>query len=178
MTADTVSSITIIGEGGAEKLLGKGDMLVQSPLVSRVGVTRLQGCFIQNKEIARIVGYLKEHYPTDYDENYLDLVDHSKEVAKDAIADGSVEKEADAAQEAKYQSIKEWVMTQSFVSMSKIQRECGVGFNRAGRFFNRLQAEGIVAKEQDGTTKGCKVLVHDDFSSSYDDVGSDELTRY
>ena len=66
-------------------------------------------------------------------------------------------------------------MTQQFVSMSKIQRECGVGFNRAGRFFNRLQKEGIVSTQQDGSTKGCKVLVHDD--DDYDDlmVTSDEL---
>ena len=91
------------------------------------------------------------------------------------VASGEVEKEADEAEEAKYQSIKEWVMTQQFVSMSKIQRECGVGFNRAGRFFNRLQKEGIVSTQQDGSTKGCKVLVHDE--DEYDDlmVTSDEL---
>ena len=76
-----------------------------------------------------------------------------------------------------YQSIKEWVMTQEFVSMSKIQRECSVGFNRAGRFFTRLQKEGIVATTQDGSSKGCKVLVHDKFYSGDgdDDVGSGEL---
>lgn len=177
MTSSYTDSMTIVGEGGAEKLLGKGDMLVQSPLVSRVGLTRLQGCFVQNKEIGRIVGYLKEHYETVYDENYMDLIDHSKEVANNKIALGEVEKEADAAEEAKYQSIKEWVMTQQFVSMSKIQRECQVGFNRAGRFFNRLQKEGVVSTEQDGATKGCKVLVHDDFD--YDSgVSSEELTRY
>ena len=175
MTSSYTDSMTILGEGGAEKLLGKGDMLVQSPLVSRVGLTRLQGCYIQNREIGRIVGYLKEHYETVYDENYLDLVDHAKEQGMVKVASGEVEKEADEAEEAKYQSIKEWVMTQQFVSMSKIQRECGVGFNRAGRFFNRLQKEGIVSTQQDGSTKGCKVLVHDD--DDYDDlmVTSDEL---
>ena len=175
MTSSYTDSMTILGEGGAEKLLGKGDMLVQSPLVSRVGPTRLQGCYIQNREIGRIVGYLKEHYETVYDENYLDLVDHSKEVGQMKVAAGEVQKEADEAEEAKYQSIKEWVMTQQFVSMSKIQRDCGVGFNRAGRFFNRLQKEGIVSTQQDGSTKGCKVLVHD--GDDYDDlmVTSDEL---
>ena len=175
MTSSYTDSMTILGEGGAEKLLGKGDMLVQSPLVSRVGLTRLQGCFIQNREIGRIVGYLKEHYETVYDENYLDLVDHSKEQGMAKVASGEVEKEADEAEEAKYQSIKEWVMTQQFVSMSKIQRECGVGFNRAGRFFNRLQKEGIVSTQQDGSTKGCKVLVHDEDDYSDLMVTSDEL---
>ena len=177
LTSSYTDSMTIIGEGGSEALLGKGDMLVQSPLISRTGVTRLQGCFVQNKELVHIVNYLKEHYETHYDENYLDLVDHSKEPAVPALAPGEVEKESSAEEENKYQSIKEWVMTQEFVSMSKIQRECSVGFNRAGRFFTRLQKEGIVATTQDGSSKGCKVLVHDKFYSGDgdDDVGSGEL---
>ena len=174
MTSNYTDSMTIIGEGGAETLLGKGDMLVQSPLVSRVGVTRLQGCYVQNKEISHIVGYLKEHYETNYDEKFLDLIDHSKETANQMVASGEIMKEADEAEEMRYQSIKEWVLTQKFVSMSKIQRECSVGFNRAGRFFKRLQQEGVVATEIDGTSKGCKVL-----GAGYDDddnyVSSDEL---
>ena len=178
MTSSYTDSMTIIGEGGAEKLLGKGDMLVQSPLVSRVGVTRLQGCFIQNKEIVHIVNYLKEHYETHYDPNYLDLVDHSKEPTVNVLAPGEVEKETNAEEENKYQSIKEWAMTQQFVSMSRIQRECSVGFNRAGRFFIRLQKEGIVSTEQDGSSKGCRVLVHDEIdlaNRGYDSVSSGEL---
>ena len=176
MTSSYVDSNVIIGEGGAEKLLGKGDMLVQSPLVSRVGVTRLQGCFIQNKEIIHIVGYLKEHYETVFDENFMDLVDHSKDVGQAMVASGEVEKEADAAEEARYQSIKEWVMTQEFVSMSKIQRECSVGFNRAGRFFKRLQQEGVVSTQVDGSSKGCKVLGNTYYDNDSDNiVTSDEL---
>ena len=174
MTSSYTDSIIIIGEGGAETLLGKGDMLVQSPLVSRVGVTRLQGCYVQNKEIVHIVNYLKEHYETQYDENYLDLVDHSKEPAV-PVNPGEVEKESSAEEENKYQSIKEWVMSQQFVSMSKIQRECGVGFNRAGRFFSRLQKEGVVSTTQDGSSKGCRVLVHDDDMYGDNYVSSDEL---
>lgn len=157
-TASYTDSMTIIGEGGAEQLLGKGDMLVQSPVVSTDGVVRLQGCFVQNKEIIRVVSYLKEHYETSYDPNFLDLVDHSKEVGKQLVASGEVQKEADEAEEMKYQSIKDWVLTQKFVSMSKIQRECMVGFNRAGKFFKRLQMEGIVSTEVDGNTKGCAVI--------------------
>ena len=176
MTSSYTDSMTILGSGGAETLLGKGDMLVQSPLVSRVGLTRLQGCYIQNKEIGRIVGYLKEHYETHYDENYLDLEDHSKDNSNNgaAIVIGPSGEEIDPQEEAKYQSIKAWVMTQSYVSMSRIQRDCSVGFNRAGRFLNRLQKEGIVSMTQDGATKGCKVLIHDDYDND-DIVTSGEL---
>ena len=175
MTSDYQSSITIIGEGGAEKLLGKGDMLVQSPLVSRQGSVRLQGCFVQNKEILHVVDYLKEHYETNYDPNYLDLVDHSNEPATNALAPGEVLKESSEEEEMKYQSIKEWVMSQEYISMSKIQRECSVGFNRAGRFFSRLQKEGVVSSTQESSSKGCKVLVHDDYYDDSNIVTSDEL---
>lgn len=173
-TSSYTDSMTIIGEGGAESLQGKGDMLVQSPLVSKQGVTRLQGCFVQNKEIIHVVSYLKDHYQTYYDENYLDLVDHSKETAREMIASGEVQKEADEAEEMKYQSVKEWVLTQKFVSMSKIQRECQVGFNRAGKFFKRLQMEGVVDFEVDGVSKGCRVLVSNDDDNSGDNIVTSE----
>ena len=84
------------------------------------------------------------------------------------IASGEVQKEADEAEEMKYQSVKEWVLTQKFVSMSKIQRECQVGFNRAGKFFKRLQMEGVVDFEVDGVSKGCRVLVTNDDDNSDD----------
>lgn len=180
MTASSVDSMTIIGEGGAEKLIGKGDMLVQSPLVSRVGVVRLQGCFIHRNEISRVVGYLKEHYPTNYDEKFLNLTDKAEQSSNSGgdYAGGPEFKDTSNAEEDRYQAVKEWVMTQEYMSISRIQRECAVGFNRAGRFFLRLQSEGIVANETE-SNRGCKVLVQDKFSRSGGDVvTSDELTTF
>ena len=161
--ASYTDSMTIVGEGGAEKLLGRGDMLVQSPLVSRSGMVRLQGCYIQNKEINRVVGYLKEHYDCIYDPNYTDLLTKAKQAANaDVIGSPEFAEAQENSEEAKYQSIKEWVMANEYMSMSRIQRDCSVGFNRAGRFFRRLQDEGIVGTEVEGN-KGCPVLVHDKF---------------
>ena len=160
--ASYVDSSTILNEGGAEKLLGKGDMLVLSPLVSRVGMVRLQGCFIQNKEILRIVGYLREHYPVYYDPNFCNLEQEAAQAAGDVIGSPEFAASQEAGEEAKYQSVKEWVMANEYMSMSKIQRECGVGFNRAGKFFKRLQTEGVIATEVEGN-KGCPVLMKDKF---------------
>ena len=157
-----VDSVTILGSGGAEKLLGKGDMLVQSPLVSRTSLCRLQSCFIQDKEIKHIVGYLKEHYECFYDPNFTNLVDASAQAAGDVIGSPEFQAGLDNSEEAKYQEVKGWVMANNYMSMSRIQRECSVGFNRAGRFFKRLQDEGIVDTETEGN-KGCPVLVHDQF---------------
>ena len=177
MMASSVDSMTIIGEGGAEKLIGKGDMLVQSPLVSRVGVVRLQGCFIHRQEISRVVGYLKEHYETHYDERFLNLEEEATQAGSDYANTPEFKEAAGNTEEERYQSIKSWVMTQEFMSISRIQRECGVGFNRAGRFFLRLQSEGVVGAETEGN-KGCRVLTQDKFMANDDVVTSDEQTSF
>ena len=177
MMASAVDSVTIIGEGGAEKLIGKGDMLVQSPLVSRVGVVRLQGCFIHRQEISRVIGYLKEHYPTHYDEKYLNLAQEAEQAANEYAQTTEFKEAAGNSEEERYQAIKEWVLTQEFMSISRIQRECAVGFNRAGRFFLRLQAEGIVGNETEGN-KGCRVNGDRISTTSNDVVTSDEQTSF
>ena len=176
MMASAVDSMTIIGEGGAEKLIGKGDMLVQSPLVSRVGVVRLQGCFIHRTEVSRVVGYLKEHYPTVYDEKYLNLAQEAEVAASEYANTPEFKEAAGNSEEERYQAIKEWVMTQEFMSISRIQRECSVGFNRAGRFFLRLQKEGVVSEET--TNKGCPVLASSSRFGEETTVTSDEQTSF
>ena len=176
MMASSVDSMTIIGEGGAEKLIGKGDMLVQSPLVSRVGVVRLQGCFIHRQEISRVVGYLKEHYETVYDEKYLNLAQAAEVAASEYANTPEFKESAGNSEEERYQAIKEWVLTQEFMSISRIQRECAVGFNRAGRFFLRLQNEGVVGNETEGN-KGCRVNSEGKFLQD-SVVTSDEQTSF
>ena len=175
MMASAVDSMTIIGEGGAEKLIGKGDMLVQSPLVSRVGVVRLQGCFIHRQEVNRVVGYLKEHYETHYDEKYLNLMQESEVAASEYAQTPEFKEAAGNSEEERYQAIKEWVLTQEFMSISRIQRECSVGFNRAGRFFLRLQKEGIVSEET--TNKGCPVIGGNRFGEESVVTSDEQTTR-
>lgn len=177
MTSSAVDSITIIGEGGAEKLLGKGDMLIQSPLISRTGCVRLQGCYVSNKEIGRVVEYLKTNYETEYNPEFLDLTDHSKEPTTPRFS--SLE-EGTASTDDKYEMVKEMVMQQDYTSISRIQREFGFGFSRAGKIFKSLQDEGIVANAPDtpGSSKGCKVLIHGDYYDAPVEIGSSEVTTF
>ena len=176
-TSNATQSVTIIGEGGAEKLLGKGDMLVQCPRIERGALTRLQGCYIANKEISRIAGYLRSHYEPQYDEKFLNLEEEAAVDGQLFVANGGNNTAMDDAEELKYQSIKAYVMSMNYTSMSRIQGDCGIGFNRARRFFNRLVQEGIVDPNPEGN-KGCKVLVHDAGTSSDEDniPVSDELS--
>lgn len=170
-----VDSVTVLGEGGAEKLLGRGDMLVSSPLISRVGPVRLQGCYIKPKEMRYIIGYLKEHYTVEYDPRFLNLEEEATKDGEDLVNSPAFNYDSEDNEEAKYKSVKEWVMSNKYMSMSRIQRECSVGFNRAGRFFKRLQNEGVIGTEPEGA-KGCPVLTHDDFYDNDNVVTSDELT--
>ena len=160
MMSNVVDSMTVIGEGGAEKLAGMGDMLVQSPLVSKLGVLRLQGCYIHRTEITRVVSLLKEKYKADSEvelemiskdnNRYLDIVPKLKKISADETLED----------ETRYQAVKAWVMTQEYMSISRIQRECSIGFNRAGRYFLRLREEGIVDKACQ--KQGCSVLKHNE----------------
>ena len=160
MMSNVVDSMTVIGEGGAEKLAGMGDMLVQSPLVSKLGVLCLQGCYIHRTEITRVVSLLKEKYKADSEvelkmipkdnNRYLDIVPKLKKISADETLED----------ETRYQAVKVWVMTQEYMSISRIQRECSIGFNRAGRYFLRLQEEGIVDKVCQ--KQGCPVLKHNE----------------
>ncbi len=180
MCASATDSVTIIGEGGAEELLGKGDMLVQSPLVSRVGSVRLQGCYASRGEITRVVQDLKTRYETYYDPFFLNLEEEATDAGAELAASPDFQAAKEGGEEEKFQMIKEWVMSQEYMSISRIQRECQVGFNRAGRFFLRLQNEGVVDTQVEGN-KGCKVLVSNKFGDSGDDDGgvvTDEQSYY
>ena len=177
--SNATESIVILGQGGAEKLLGKGDMLLDTPEFSANSTfTRLQSCFATRKEIMAVVDYLKSHYETNYDPRFLNIEEESRQAAGNELLGGgrSNDGEVDPAFERKYQEVKEWVMAQNYMSMSRIQGECGVGFNRARKLFIRLQQEGIVATESEGS-KGSPVLVHDDYDDSLVPT-SDELTSF
>lgn len=178
LMANAVDSMTIIGEGGAEDLIGNGDMLVQCPLIAHGGaLVRLQGCFIQRHEMGRVIGYLKEHYETHYNEKFLNL-SQKAEAANSDYANTPEFKDSKAnSEEESYQSIKEWVLCNEFMSISRIQRECSVGFNRAGRFFLRLQEEGVVAKNKEGNS-GCRVIGGNSLNQEETVVTSDEQSYF
>ena len=175
MSASAVDSTTIIGEGGAEKLLGNGDMLIDCSLISRSTKPRVQGCYVSEAEINRVCDFLRDHYQPQYDPYFLDLEDHeqekkgSNEPAVEAIDKG-------ASEEQQYQDIKEQVMKRETCSISFIQRSFAMGFPRAGRIFARLIKEGVVADS--GDSRGNKVLMHDYATNDEEQIGSIEQSSF
>ena len=151
-------SMTILGEGGAEKLLGNGDMLVSCSLISKQGFVRVQGSFVDNKEIRKTVEFLKENYPVKYDPEFLDLEEKTKSTASLEV----IGQQKEDSYNSVYEDIKKWVMSQEYTSISKIQRTFSLGFPRAGKMFTRLEEEGIIEGEATAAnnSKGRRVLVH------------------
>lgn len=173
LTASSTDSTVILGEGGAETLLGRGDMLIQVPGFSRGGSIRVQSPFVADGEINAVVTYLIDNYPCKYDPEY----DIEEEAASTAQAiTSNIPNSADANEDELYEAVKEWAMSQDYASMSRIQREFSIGFNRAGRLFKRLQDEGIVAAKPDSASsaKGCRVLVKANKFSGDDDSSTEE----
>lgn len=156
MCASFNDSMTVIGEGGAEKLLGNGDMLIDCPLISRSMKPRVQGCFVSEKEIIRVCDFLREHYQPQFDPTFMNLEPVVEEKSFDEPAVQRIDK-AQTDEEA-YQKIKEDATHREYFSISYITRTYGMGYSRAGKMFTRLQKEGIVAPS--GDARGCKVLVY------------------
>jgi S-DNA-T family DNA segregation ATPase FtsK/SpoIIIE len=163
-----VDSNTILGCGGAEGLSGYGDMLVDCQTAFQGGFSRAQGAIVDTEEIDKVCTFIKSQVPTVYDPNFLDLVDHEAEAEEEeAAAESMTPTHADIKAEDDeefYQQLKAEIMTRQYTSISRIQREHGLGFPRAGRLFNRLVKEGVVAAEPNppGSSKGCQVLIHAD----------------
>ncbi|WP_304942377.1 FtsK/SpoIIIE family DNA translocase [Vallitalea guaymasensis] len=137
-------SRTIIDMNGAEKLLGKGDMLfypvgVQKPL-------RVQGAFISDKEVEHIVEFLKESRKTIYNDKIISQISSDKAVL------GKQDDKDDYYNEA-----LELVIEKQKASASMIQRRFRVGYNRAARIVDQLHESGIVGGEEG--SKPRKVLI-------------------
>lgn len=164
--SSAIDSQTILGQGGAEELIGHGDMLVDCGQVSRMGFTRCQGCFCDRHEINNVCDFIRNQMEPEYNSMFLDLVDHEAvtQTAQDMILPLTKSEAVAKSQDAFYEEVKASVMQMEYTSISRIQRQFGVGFPRAGKMINRLQQDGIIAGAPDvaGSSKGLRVLVHAD----------------
>ena len=165
--ASAIDSCTIINEKGAEELAGYGDMLVSCQQVIRNGIFRAQGCFVDNKEVANVVSYIKNQIPVKYDPKFLDLADHSKDQPVEAESSGEgvlSPAQRPSPTDPMYEEIKAYTMTLEYTSISRLTRDFGFGFPRAGKVIRMLQEDGIIASQPDvaGSSKGFKVLIRSD----------------
>lgn len=126
-------SRTILDAGGAEKLLGRGDMLYQSSDAPQP--KRVQGVFLQDKEIAEVTAYIKKQAPPTYDDAITQYRTHGKE---------SVGGEGSTEDDELYNEAREVVVQAGKASASLLQRRLKVGYARAARLLDLLEGEGVI----------------------------------
>ena len=134
--SSSIDSRTILDMTGAEKLLGKGDMLFL-PQGENTPI-RIQGTFIDDDEIKRVVDYTIKQQIARYDET---LLMDDEEMHATSMVDS---KEKDATEEPLYNEIVEFVVTSGKASASLLQRRFRLGYNRAARAIDLLEERGII----------------------------------
>ncbi|MBP2622868.1 cell division protein FtsK [Streptococcus oricebi] len=139
-------SRTILDENGAEKLLGRGDMLFKP--IDENHPVRLQGSFISDQEVENIVSFIKDQAEADYDESF-----DPGEVAE---GDSESGQDLDEQGDPLFEEAKALVIETQKASASMIQRRLSVGFNRATRLMEELEAAGVIGPAEG--TKPRKVL--------------------
>lgn len=130
-----IDSKVIIDQMGAESLLGRGDMLFTPPGMS--GVVRLHAPWSSEVEIEKVVEYLKAQREADYDESFLE--------EPRAQSDGGGGEYSDGELDEMYEEAKNIVLTERKTSISYIQRRLQIGYNRAARIVEQLEAMGVLS---------------------------------
>lgn len=145
--ASQVDSRTIIDIGGAEKLLGKGDMLYKS--VTMAKPMRVQGCWVSDEEVERVTEFIKNKFALEYDESVIDEVERQAEkVGSDDKAKSAFNGELEITDDKLDEAI-EVVFANGGASTSALQRRLNVGYGRAARLVDLMEQMGIVGA-QDG----------------------------
>ena len=129
-----IDSRTVIGEQGAEQLLGKGDMLYMS---SANKIVRIHAPYVSEKEIEKINNFLRSQSEPDYIDEILNFVDE-KEIGENLFNNEN--------KDALYEKCVEIVKSEGKASTSFLQRKLQIGYNRAARIIDMMEAEGIVSK--------------------------------
>ena len=144
--SSSIDSRTILDMTGAEKLLGKGDMLYK-PMDDNTP-TRVQGSFVSDDEIQRVVDFVKsKSHPPRYSEKFTNL-----EVNNSSSSFGGASSNANSEnKDVLYNEILDYAVRMGQISASLIQRKYSIGYNRAARIIDQFEEEGIV-----GPAKGSK----------------------
>jgi S-DNA-T family DNA segregation ATPase FtsK/SpoIIIE len=135
-------SRTILDQVGAEKLLGRGDMLFQRPGSSRL--ERIQGALVGDEEVLGLVATLKASGAVAYDDSIMTWID--EEVQRDRAGDHEGQSGSDTEDDPKYSEAMQIAQSHGVVSASFLQRHLKIGYNRAARIVEHMERCGLVAK--------------------------------
>ena len=161
-----IDSRTILDQTGAEKLLGKGDMLFLP--VGQDSPTRIQGAFITDGEIEKIINYVKEQQNAVYDDTLMNLAENIDASSSDSSDDLS---SVDDNDKEIYDQCVKFVVESQKASASLLQRRFKIGYNKAARMIDLLEENQIIGPAT-GNSKPREVLVQ--LESNEDNEVSEE----
>ena len=157
--ASQVDSRTMIDHGGAEKLLGNGDMLFVPSGINKP--MRVQGAWVSDEEVHAIVEYIKERSETSYDVDMIEKMDNA--------ARTDAEKEEVASEyDPRLPEAVEIVVEAGQASVSMLQRRMRVGYARAGRLIDEMEQRGIVS-EADGAKPRSVLITREEMNDLFMD---------
>ncbi|MCC5971466.1 MAG: DNA translocase FtsK 4TM domain-containing protein [Pararhodobacter sp.] len=133
-----IDSRTILGEQGAEQLLGMGDMLY---MAGGAKITRIHGPFVSDEEVEEVVNHLKSFGPAEYMSGVLESQDSEREADIDAVLGLG----DSGGEDALYDQAVAIVAKDRKCSTSYIQRKLGIGYNKAARLVEQMESEGVVS---------------------------------
>ena len=140
----------ILDTSGAEKLVGKGDMLYY-PLGSGKP-QRVQGCLIEDEEVTAVTQYIKEHFEADYNDEVISQVEANAQAneknGKGGKALGAEPAEEHLDRDELYDDAVEVIVNTGMASVSMLQRRLKLGYSRAARLVDQMEADGIVGPFQ------------------------------
>ncbi len=144
MVASQMDSRVILDGGGAEKLLGNGDMLYMP--VGMPKPVRVQGCYVSDKEVERTVEFIKQTFAAEYDESIMEEIERQTEMV--ASGEGKGTPAADSgdidAEDEKLEEAIEYVVEAGQASTSGLQRRFKLGYGRAARLIDIMEQMGVV----------------------------------
>ncbi len=143
-------SRTILDSVGAETLLGRGDMLFKS---SGGKLQRIHGAFVSDDEVADVVGYWKNQQAPVYE---IDFSEYGEDEKVEAIGGLDPSRNSDVADDPIYAEAVQFVREQGRVSISLLQRRFRIGFNRAARFMEQLEKDGLVSAADSSKPRSVK----------------------
>lgn len=142
-----VDSRTVIDVGGAEKLLNNGDMLLLTP--DFTGLRRVQGVYVSDKEISDVVEFCKKQVGPHYEKEFLDLRSEEEKAEEEKLKYAFMGNTNNSNEnvDLMYEDIKSFVIKEQKASTSYLQRKFGIGFNKAAKYIDKLEENGIIGPE-------------------------------
>ena len=143
MVSSQVDSRAIIDVGGAEKLLGYGDMLYNPQEFSKP--KRVQGCYVKDNEIEKVVEFIKNEVKAQYDDNIIEEIENNMPAVKGEKSEETASVSASSGDDEIINKAIEVVIDAGQASTSLLQRKLKLGYARAARIIDELEGMGIIS---------------------------------